>query len=72
VTERDVEPFGFLRAGRRWYLIAHCRLRNDVRGFLLEQIEHAEPRDEAVPHRDDTALRRELLRVDARAIDPDR
>lgn len=70
-TERSVEPLGFLRAGRRWYLVAHCRLRDDIRGFLVEHIQHAAMLDEAVPHRDDTALRRELARVDARALAAD-
>lgn len=67
-TERDVEPFGFLRAGRRWYLLGHCRLRDDVRGFLLDQIQQATMREEAVPHRDASVLRRELARIDARGF----
>lgn len=70
-TERNVEPLGFLRAGRRWYLVAHCRLRRDIRGFLMEQIEHAEMLLERIPPRDRTALQQELARVDARAIGAD-
>jgi predicted DNA-binding transcriptional regulator YafY len=68
-TERAVEPLGLLRAdGSRWYLVAHCRLRDALRGFALTQITRAEVLAEPVPHRDGTALGAELARLDARAI----
>ncbi|WP_448629483.1 helix-turn-helix transcriptional regulator [Cellulomonas soli] len=41
VTTRDVEPIMFGSTGGRWYLIGWCRLRSDVRWFLIARIEHA-------------------------------
>lgn len=50
-TRRSVEPILLAHAHGRWYLVAWCRLRTDVRWFRLERIEaahltseHHEPR----------------------------
>jgi len=40
-TSRDVEPVLFASANGRWYLIGWCRLRTDMRWFLVSRIEHA-------------------------------
>jgi predicted DNA-binding transcriptional regulator YafY len=40
-TTRDVEPVMFGSMGGRWYLIGWCRLRSDIRWFLVARIEHA-------------------------------
>lgn len=40
-TTRDVEPMIFAWTNGRWYLIGWCRLRNDIRWFLLTRIDHA-------------------------------
>jgi predicted DNA-binding transcriptional regulator YafY len=40
-TSRDVEPVMFGSRSGRWYLIGWCRLRGDIRWFLMTHIEHA-------------------------------
>ncbi len=40
-TNRVVEPIIVAWGNRRWYLIAHCRLRNDIRWFRLDRIDQA-------------------------------
>jgi predicted DNA-binding transcriptional regulator YafY len=40
-TARDVEPIVFGSRSGRWYLIGWCRLRSNIRWFLMERIEHA-------------------------------
>jgi predicted DNA-binding transcriptional regulator YafY len=47
VTSREVEPRIFLGGrGGFWYLVAWCRLRDDVRVFRLDRIATAAPVDE--------------------------
>jgi predicted DNA-binding transcriptional regulator YafY len=40
-TRRVVEPVVLAWRDRRWYLVAHCRLRDDIRWFRLDRIEQA-------------------------------
>lgn len=40
-TTRDVEPIMFGSTSGRWYLVGWCRLRDDVRWFLVARIERA-------------------------------
>lgn len=40
-TTRDVEPVIFASRDGRWYLIGWCRLRDEMRWFLVTSIEHA-------------------------------
>lgn len=40
-TLRDVEPVIFAATGGRWYLIAWCRLRDEMRWFLVSRIARA-------------------------------
>lgn len=37
-TEREVEPLGVVFYGGNWYLVAWCRLRNDLRHFRVDRI----------------------------------
>ena len=49
-TVRDVEPSICLGGrGGHWYLVAWCRLRDDVRVFRLDRISWAEALDERFP-----------------------
>lgn len=41
VTTRDVEPVIFASSNGRWYLIAWCRLRDEMRWFLVARINKA-------------------------------
>ncbi|MGH3734323.1 MAG: helix-turn-helix transcriptional regulator [Micromonosporaceae bacterium] len=50
-TRRVVEPHGFVGYGDRWYLVAWCRLREEVRGFRLDRIQRVMATDEPVPER---------------------
>lgn len=40
-TRREVEPMVFALTGDRWFLVAWCRLRDDVRWFNLNRIDRA-------------------------------
>ncbi|WP_214108860.1 helix-turn-helix transcriptional regulator [Acrocarpospora catenulata] len=52
VSERAVEPGVFVGGrGGVWYLVAWCRLRDDVRVFRLDRIVRAEATLERVPTR---------------------
>jgi len=42
-TERVVEPYSLATLRRRWYLIAYCRLRTDMRSFRLDRIRKSNP-----------------------------
>jgi len=37
-TEREVEPYGLVLHGGTWTLVAHCRMRQGVRSFLVHRI----------------------------------
>ncbi|MFE3454638.1 helix-turn-helix transcriptional regulator [Nonomuraea sp. NPDC059194] len=52
LTSRDVEPGVFLGGrGGFWYLVAWCRLRDDVRVFRLDRIAGATLSEERCPDR---------------------
>lgn len=42
ITNRIVEPLGVMFYGRQWHLIAHCQLRDAVRDFRLDRMDHWE------------------------------
>jgi predicted DNA-binding transcriptional regulator YafY len=42
-TRREVEPHSLVTAGRRWYLVAFDRGREDWRMFRVDRIEHPAP-----------------------------
>ncbi|KQR50767.1 transcriptional regulator [Leifsonia sp. Leaf336] len=50
-TVREVEPLGYVRKGRDWYLIAWCRLREGVRAFRGDRIAAVEATAERPPRR---------------------
>ncbi len=57
VSTRDVEPSIMLGGrGGFWYLVAWCRLREDVRVFRLDRITRAEVLDERYPEPDERRL----------------
>ena len=37
-TLREIEPLGVYYTDKAWVMIAHCRLRNDIREFRLDRI----------------------------------
>ncbi|MFY1616917.1 helix-turn-helix transcriptional regulator [Micromonospora sp. WMMD736] len=45
---RDVEPLGYLGNSHHWYLVAWCRLRDEVRCFRTDRIRDVEARPERV------------------------
>ncbi|WP_433335813.1 helix-turn-helix transcriptional regulator [Spirillospora sp. CA-294931] len=50
-TDRVVEPVAFSATGDRWYFIAWCRLRRDVRVFRPDRVRRAVLLDEIAPDR---------------------
>lgn len=64
VTDRDIEPLGFLCARSGWYLVGWCRLRGAVRGFQLARVAAATLTEEYAPPRE-VELADELLRIGA-------
>jgi predicted DNA-binding transcriptional regulator YafY len=51
VTERAVEPVGFLGSDHHWYLVGWCRLREDGRAFRLDRVTGARLTGETAPER---------------------
>ncbi|MDX2033639.1 MAG: YafY family protein [Blastocatellia bacterium] len=43
---RDADPYGIVHLGEAWYLIAHCRLRNEIRNFKVDRMAHVEVLDQ--------------------------
>lgn len=50
-SERDVEPVMFLAGTDAWYLVAWCRLRDELRAFRLDRVVAAHDTGEPVPAR---------------------
>lgn len=50
-TERVVEPVMFLAAPNGWYMVAWCRLREDLRTFRIERIVTVTETGELAPDR---------------------
>jgi predicted DNA-binding transcriptional regulator YafY len=51
-THRRVEPFRLVSLGRRWYLVAYDRDRQDWRSFRLDRIEDVRPTGQKFRPRD--------------------
>ena len=51
-TTRAVEPVAVVARDDIWYLVGHCRLRDDGRAFRLDRVTAARPTDERSPPRD--------------------
>ncbi|MBI1259374.1 MAG: WYL domain-containing protein [Chloroflexi bacterium] len=41
-STRDANPYALVNANHRWYMIAYCHLRKDVRGFRIDRMSHVE------------------------------
>ncbi len=39
-SERDFDPWGLAWRGGHWYAVGHCHLRDGMRSFRLDRIEH--------------------------------
>jgi predicted DNA-binding transcriptional regulator YafY len=66
-TVREAEPLSLLWGPAGWYLVAWCRLRGAVRGFLLDRISEPAATEETAPDRD-VDLEAEFDRIEARPI----
>ncbi|UKD56361.1 YafY family transcriptional regulator [Amycolatopsis sp. FU40] len=66
-TERDVEPLGLLWGPAGWYVLGWCRLRDAVRGFLLDRIRALALTGDRVERRE-VDLDAELARISARPL----
>lgn len=60
VTKRHVEPLGLIYYADNWHLIAHCRLRRDVRDFRTDRILKLELQKELFNGHADFSLSRYL------------
>jgi predicted DNA-binding transcriptional regulator YafY len=60
VTKRAVEPLGLVYYSDNWHLIAHCRLRRDVRDFRTDRILKLELQNEIFSGHADFSLKRYL------------
>ena len=57
ITDRIVEPLGVLFYGRQWHLIAHCQLRNAVRDFRLDRMNHWQVLERPFSGHDDFSMK---------------
>ena len=55
-SRRVVEPAALVVSADIWYLVGHCRLRDDIRVFRVDRIESARLTGEIAPERDTTAM----------------
>lgn len=60
LTKREVEPLGLIYYSDNWHLIAHCRLRKDVRDFRTDRIQKLQVQSEIFSGHADFSLRRYL------------
>ncbi|WP_370967046.1 helix-turn-helix transcriptional regulator [Amycolatopsis sp. cg9] len=60
VTRRDIEPLGYVGKPGHWYLVAWCRLREEIRAFRTDRITSVAATAEVPPPR---PLRREDLDI---------
>ena len=51
-TLREIEPLGYVGIRERWYLLAWCRLREQVRAFRTDRIEAVTVTAERPPRRE--------------------
>jgi predicted DNA-binding transcriptional regulator YafY len=59
-SERAVEPLGVVFYGGSWYLVAWCRVRQDLRHFRVDRIQHLEMLAEPIAPRPGFSLARHL------------
>lgn len=41
-STREADPYGLVHVSTVWQLVAHCHMRQDIRSFRLDRIEHLE------------------------------
>ena len=56
VTSRTVEPLGVIYYGNHWHLVAWCRLREGMRDFRLDRVNHWETLREIFGGHEDFSL----------------
>jgi predicted DNA-binding transcriptional regulator YafY len=56
VSERILRPYGVVIKNSEWYVIAFCQLKNDIRVFMCNRIEHIEVLEESFTISDDFSL----------------
>jgi predicted DNA-binding transcriptional regulator YafY len=64
-TVREVEPLGVVFYGGCWYLVAWCRLRQDLRHFRVDRIKEVTQLPEGFTPRPEFSLTQHLKRVAA-------
>jgi predicted DNA-binding transcriptional regulator YafY len=45
-SKREVDPYGIVHMGGRWYMVGRCRLREALRTFRLDRVSHLEIGDQ--------------------------
>ena len=61
-TDRVVEPYALTFQWGLWYLVGFCRLRQDLRTFRVDRIQHAESSGDTFDVPDDFSVREYLAR----------
>ncbi|MBC7252761.1 MAG: transcriptional regulator [Actinobacteria bacterium] len=57
VTERTVDPYGFLFRSNAWYLVGYCHLRGEIKIFKVDRILEAELLEETFQPPEDFNIR---------------
>lgn len=65
-TVREVDTYGLVFRGGRWYAVGWCHLRQDVRVFRLDRVAEAAPVDGAFTRPDGMDVRAHVLQALAR------
>lgn len=65
IVTRDVEPLGIVYLSEAWYLVAWCRLRDDLRHFRVDRIQAIDPDRETFPPRPNFSLADHLAAWDS-------
>ncbi|MEC0230304.1 helix-turn-helix transcriptional regulator [Paenibacillus alba] len=62
VTEaREIDPYGLVCWKNKWYVVGHCRLRNEIRSFRVDRIRALDTRDTSFERPADFSARKFLL-----------
>lgn len=56
VTEREVDPYQVVHRAGRWYLVAYCHLRTELRVFRLDHVQRVKELQETFTPQDIDAL----------------
>ncbi|MBO7747781.1 YafY family transcriptional regulator [Paenibacillus sp. MWE-103] len=58
---RRIDPYGLVHWKGKWYVVAHCHLREEIRSFRVDRIVSAEPTDATFERPADFSARGYLL-----------